>query len=227
MAYSLNFEGLAEYVPVFAHGVLLTAAIAAAVTAGGLAAGVLGAVIRNGGRGRNPLSAALYYLWTAYVEAVRNTPFIVQLFFIFFGLPQLGFKFSAESAAVTALIVNLGAYATEIIRAGLAVTPKGQWEACRVLGLSRFQAYARVVLPPALRRVWPALVSQCVLVMLGSAVISQISCEDLTFAANWVQATTFLSFECYLAATVLYLALAWAMRRGLLAIGSFFFKGGY
>ncbi|MDO5531966.1 amino acid ABC transporter permease [Sutterella sp.] len=221
-SYTINFEGLAEYAGVFTHGVLLTAGVAAVVTVLGIMLGIAGAVVRHSGR-RNPL----YYPWTAYVEIVRNTPFIVQLFFIFFGLPSLGFQFTNEvSAAILALVLNLGAYATEIVRAGIAVTPKGQWEAARVLGLSRLHTYLRVVLPPALKRVWPALVGQCVLVMLGSAVISQISVQDLTYAANWAQSLTFLSFECYLIATLLYLALAVLMRRGMLALGRRIFKGG-
>ena len=219
--YSLNFAGLEEYLPLFFHGLGVTALLAAIATTGGVILGILGAVIRNGSR------TPLYWIWTAYVETIRNTPFIIQLFFIFFGLPQLGFRFSAESASAAALILNLGAYATEIIRAGIAVTPRGQWEAARVLGLSRFQTFTRVVLPPAIRRVYPSLVSQCVLVRLGSAVVSQISCEDLTFAASYAQSVSFLSFECYLLATALYLGLAFVMRQLMLAAGRLVFRGGF
>ncbi len=82
------------------------------------------------------------------VEIIRNTPFVVQLFFIVFGLPNLGLKMTAGEAALLAMVVNLGAYSTEIVRAGIQVTPKGQWEAGRVLGLSRTQTFVRVVLPP-------------------------------------------------------------------------------
>lgn len=217
--YELNFQGLAEYAHFFVSGLFMTAKIAACVTVCGIAIGLLGAVIRNGRKN------ILYWIWTGYVELIRNTPFVVQLFFIFFGLPQLGFLFSAEGAAVVALIVNLGAYATEILRAAIAVTSQGQWEACRALGLTRFQAYVYVVLPPAIRRVWPAVVGQCVLVMLGSAVISQISCEDLTYAANYTQSLTFLSFESYLLATVLYLLLAVLMRRAMFGMGRLVFRG--
>src|SRR6185436_19835305 len=96
----------------------------------------------------------------SYVELVRNTPFIVQLFFVFFGLPALGVKLSPEAASVIAMVVNLGAYATEIVRAGIEATPRGQIEAALSLALNRWQIFTRVVLPPALRKVWPALVSQ-------------------------------------------------------------------
>ncbi len=154
-----------------------------------------------------------------YVELIRNTPFVVQLFFIVFGLPALGLKLTAGEAALLAMLINLGAYSTEIIRAGIQVTPKGQWEAGRVLGLTRSQTFLRVVLPPALQRIYPALVSQCIIVMLGSSVVSQVSYEELTFAANLIQSRTFLSFEVYLVTTLIYLLLSIAMRQVLLAIG--------
>ena len=182
MHYTLNFGDLLPYAQFFTDGLALTAKIALIVTIFGTLLGILGAVVRN-----SPKHGVLYHLWTGYVELIRNTPFIIQLFFIFFGLPQLGLHFSADSAAVLALIINLGAYNTEIVRAGLAVTSPGQWEAARCLGLTRRQTYIHVVLPPAIRKIYPALVGQCVLVMLGSAVISQISCEDLTYAASYVQ----------------------------------------
>ena len=129
--YVLNFQGLADYAQHFASGLALTAELAVAATAGGVALGIIGGIVRNGRKN------LLYKIWTAYVELFRNTPFLVQLFFIFFGLPELGIHLSAEPAALLALIVNLGAYITEIVRAAIAVTPKGQWEAARVLGLSK------------------------------------------------------------------------------------------
>ena len=217
--YVLNFQGLADYAQHFASGLALTAELAVAATAGGIALGIIGGIVRNGRKN------LLYKIWTAYVELFRNTPFLVQLFFIFFGLPELCIHLAAEPAALLALIVNLGAYITEIVRAAIAVTPKGQWEAARVLGLSKWQAYRKVVLPPAIRKVYPAIVGQCVLVMLGSAVISQISCEDLTYAASYTQSITFLSFESYMAATVLYLLLAVIMRHTMLGLGKFIFRG--
>ncbi|MNL51971.1 putative glutamine ABC transporter permease protein GlnM [compost metagenome] len=117
------------------------------------------------------------------------------------------------------MLINLGAYSTEIIRAGIQVTPKGQWEAGRVLGFSRSQTFLRIVLPPSLQRIYPALVSQCIIVMLGSSVVSQVSFEELTFAANLIQSRTFLSFEVYLVTALFYLLLSILMRQLLLAAG--------
>jgi polar amino acid transport system permease protein len=154
-----------------------------------------------------------------YVELVRNTPFIIQLFFIFFGLPSLGLRLSVEVACVLAMVLNLGAYACEIVRAGLQATPKGQFEAAMSLALTPWQTFSRVVLPPALARIWPALVSQIIIVMLGSAVCGQISAEELSQAANLISSRTFRSFESYIIVTGIYLLLAIALRQLLYWVG--------
>jgi len=155
----------------------------------------------------------------AYVELVRNTPFIVQLFFIFFGLPSLGLRLSVEVACVLAMVFNLGAYACEIVRAGLQSTPKGQLEAALSLALTPWQTFLYVVLPPALARIWPALVSQIIIIMLGSAVCGQISAEELSQAANLIASRTFRNFESYIIVTAIYLLLAIALRQLLYWVG--------
>jgi polar amino acid transport system permease protein len=159
----------------------------------------------------------------AYVELFRNTPFIVQLFFLFFGLPGLGVRLTPELASVLAMVLNLGAYAAEIVRAGLQGTPRGQIEAARSLALTERQLFWRVVLPPALGRVWPAVVSQIIIVMLGSAVCGQISTEELSYAANLIQSRNFRAFESYIVVTALYLALAVGLRHLLTRLGPHLF----
>jgi polar amino acid transport system permease protein len=220
MTYQLNFLALWPYLPELLAGLWVTVMLTTVATAGGIAIGICGAAIRCS------RYVWLSRLWGIYVELIRNTPFVVQLFFIVFGLPSLGLRMTAGEAALLAMLVNLGAYSTEIIRAGIQVTPKGQWEAGRVLGLSRGQVFVRVVLPPALARIYPALVSQCVIVMLGSSVVSQVSYEELTFAGSLIQSRTFLSFEVYLVVTLIYLALSLAMRQVLLRAGRLIFGGG-
>ncbi|SDH07571.1 amino acid ABC transporter membrane protein 1, PAAT family [Pseudomonas flavescens] len=213
MMAQLNFSALWPYWPELLSGLWVTIQLSLMATVGGVALGILGAALRSG------RPTILSRLWGVYVELIRNTPFVVQLFFIVFGLPNLGLKLTAGEAALLAMLINLGAYSTEIIRAGIQVTPRGQWEAGRVLGLSRTQTFIQVVLPPSLKRIYPALVSQCIIVMLGSSVVSQVSHEELTFAANLIQSRTFLSFEVYLVTTLMYLALSIAMRQLLLAAG--------
>ena len=188
---------------------LVTLALTAIATAGGLALGVACGWARAWGA--RPLAHAA----GAYVELIRNTPFIVQLFFVFFGLPSLGVKLTPEIASVLAMVINLGAYAAEIVRAGIEGTPRGQIEAARSLAMNEWQVFMRVVLPPALGRVWPAMVSQIVIVMLGSAVCGQIATAELSYQANLIQSRNFRAFEAFIVATLVYLLLSVALRHAL------------
>lgn len=160
-----------------------------------------------------------------YVEFVRNTPFLVQIFFIFFGLPSIGLRMGSFTASVVALTVNLGAYACEIVRAGMEATPRGQIEAAESLALNRWQIFTRVVIPPALARIWPGLTSQCVIMLLASALCSQIAAPELSYVANFVAGNTFRNFESYIVVTVLYLGLAIVLRAFLMWLGPRFIFG--
>jgi polar amino acid transport system permease protein len=202
-----------------AKGVAWTVGLTAIATLIGMAVGVACAWARASG------PAWLRWLVGSYVELIRNTPFIVQLFFIFFGLPAAGVKLTPETASIIAMVLNLGAYATEIIRAGIEATPRGQIEAAVSLALNKVQVFTRVILPPALKKVWPAMVSQIIIVMLGSAVCGQISTEELSYAANLIQSRNFRAFEAFIVATLVYLALAVALRRLLNWAGPRFFFG--
>jgi polar amino acid transport system permease protein len=207
MTVTLDFGAVLSQWPMLLKGIVWTLGLTAVAVALGLAAGIACAWARaDGPRG-------LRLAVGGYVEVIRNTPFIVQLFFIFFGLPSLGVRLSPELASVIAMVMNLGAYSAEIVRAGLQATPRGQVEAALSLAMNRWQVFTRVVLPPSLQRVWPALVSQIVIVMLGSAVCGQISTEELSYAANVIQAKNFRTFEAYIVATGLYLGLAIGVRR--------------
>lgn len=219
MAIELDFAAVLGQWPLLLRGVAWTLALTALATAVGVALGVACAWLRVHG------PAAARWIVGAYVELIRNTPFIVQLFFVFFGLPAAGLKLTPEAASVIAMVMNLGAYAAEIVRAGIVATPRGQIEAAMSLALSRAQTFVRVVLPPALKRVWPALVSQIVIVMLGSAVCGQIAIEELSYAANLIQSRNFRAFEAFIVATLLYLLLAVALRRLLNWIGPRFLFG--
>ena len=154
-----------------------------------------------------------------YVEIFRNTPFIIQLFFIFFGLASINFRMGAVVASIFALSINLGAYACEICRAGILATPRGQIEAAQSLSLNRFQVFIYVVMPPALARVWPALVSQLIIMMLATSVCSQVSAEELFYVANLISSRTFRSFEAFMFVTLMYLLLAIVFRNFLNWLG--------
>jgi len=156
--------------------------------------------------------APLRWLIASYVEIIRNTPFLVQIFIIYFSLPALGLRLEANEAALAAMVVNFGAYGTEILRAGIEAVPKGQIEAARSLGLARLQIFRFVILYPAIKVVFPALASQFILMMLGSSIVSAISAVELTAVTNSLQSTTFRAFEFYFVTTAIYLALALVFR---------------
>lgn len=219
MRVTLDFMAVLGQWPLLLKGVAWTLALTAISAVVGVLVGVSCAWARSQG----PMW--LRTVAGAYVELVRNTPFIVQLFFIFFGLPAAGVRLSPEVASIIAMVVNLGAYATEIIRAGIEATPRGQIEAALSLALTRAQVFVRVVLPPALKKVWPSLVSQVIIVMLGSAVCGQIATEELSYAANLIQSRNFRAFESFIVATLLYLLLAIAVRRLLNWLGPRFLFG--
>ena len=177
-------------------------------------------VLAIGRRGRSRWIAGLC---GAYVEIVRNTPYLIQIFFLFFGLSSIGLGLPIFAAAVLTMVINVGAYTAEIVRAGMDTVPPGQVEAAQALGLSTPQIYWDVILRPALERVYPALTSQFVLMMLSSSVTSQISAEELTAIANNIQSDTFRPFETYIVVALLYLAMALLLKFGFHLFGQAIF----
>ncbi len=220
MSIHLDFAAVLAQWPLLLLGLGWTVALTAVSATVGLVLGVACSWARTWGQAR-----WLRAVVAVYVEAIRNTPFIIQLFFLFFGLPSLGLRLSPGAASALAMIINLGAYSTEILRAGIQSTPRGQIEAGSSLALTSRQVFLRVVLPPSMRRVWPALVSQIIIVMLGSAVCSQISTPELSYAANLIASRNFRGFESYIVVTAIYLLLAIGLRKLLYWAGPRFFFG--
>jgi polar amino acid transport system permease protein len=197
-----------NFAPVFANfgrlldGAAVTMELSCGAMVIGLVISVVCAVARTSHNA--PLRAAI----AVYVEVIRNTPFLVQIFFIYFGLPAVGISLNPNPAALVALTVNVGAYGTEIIRAGIESIHRGQVEAGIALGLSRIQIFRYIILKPALRTVYPALTSQFIFLMLTSSVVSVISATDLAAAGNDVNSQTFASFETYIVVTAMYLVMS-------------------
>jgi polar amino acid transport system permease protein len=213
MHYVFQFGVVLDNLPLLLHGALLTIRLSALAMLFGLCLGIIGASISTS----SPRWPRV--IVRAYVEVIRNTPFLIQLFIIYFSLPAIGLRLRADQAALLGMTINLGAYATEIVRAGIEAIPYGQIEAARALGLRRPHIFRFIVLRPALRIVYPALVSQFILLMLGSSVVSSISAVDLTAVANTLQSTTFRAFEFYFATTLIYLIMALGFRLLLDALG--------
>ncbi|OYY26246.1 MAG: ABC transporter permease [Azorhizobium sp. 35-67-15] len=184
------------------YGAWLTIQLSAMAMVLGLIVAVAGALGKTAG------PRPVRWLVDTYVEIIRNTPFLVQIFLVFFGLPRIGLRLDANEAALLAMVVNVGAYATEIVRAGIETIHKGQIEAGKALGLKPMQVFSYIVIFPALKAIYPALTSQFILLMLTSSVVSAISAEELTAIANNLQSQTFRSFEIYLVVTGMYLAMS-------------------
>ena len=214
---TLDFAAVASRWPMFLDGALMTLQLSVGATFIGFAIGTLCAI------GKRSQLAWARKASTMYVEVIRNTPLLVQIFLVYFGLASLGLKLPAVAVALAALIINVGAYATEIMRAGFDSIHKGQIEAAECLALTRRQVYWHVVLLPALERVYPALTSQFVLLMLATSVCSQISAEELTAVANFVQSDTYRPFETYILVAAGYLLLSLAMRAGFWGLGLLLF----
>jgi polar amino acid transport system permease protein len=210
--YVFQFNVVWEHFPELLDGARLTIQLSASAMALGLCLAILCAYGKSAG------PRPVRWLVTGYVELIRNTPFLVQIFIFYFSLPVIGLRLTANSAALLAMTVNLGAYASEIIRAGIEAIPRGQIEAARALGFKRLQIFRLIILFPALKTVYPALASQFILLMLSSSIVSTISAVELTAITNSLQSTTFRSFEFYFVATGLYLAMALGFRAGFSAI---------
>jgi polar amino acid transport system permease protein len=202
MRYVFQFGIVWDHLPQLLRGAWLTLQLSVGAFLLGFALAILLAFLRTSAP--RPVRVAI----AAYVDFIRNTPFLVQLFIIYFSLPAIGIRMEAVTAALVGMAINFSGYGTEIVRAGIEAVPKSQIEAGYSLGFDRWQIFRHIVVFPALRTVYPALASQFVLLMLGSSIVAAISAEELTAVTNSLQSTTFRSFEFYFVATGMYLAMA-------------------
>lgn len=211
MSYSLDFSVVFERLPELLLACLATIGLALAGMLLAVVIGVLGVIAR---RSRFRILRGFVI---GFVEVIRNTPFLIQIFFIFFALPQLGLRLSPIVTAIIALALNGGAYAIEIIRGGVDAIPKGQVEAGLALGLRRAQIFRHIILKPALRTVYPSLTSQFIMLTLTTSVCTSIAAYELTSVAQKIEADTFRSFEVYFSITILYLIIS-SLMMGLFAL---------
>lgn len=218
MIYRFNFRDVLAQFDTLLDGAVLTLQLSALTMAVGLLIGIAGALARSWG------VLPIRFAAAAYVEAIRNTPLLIQLFIVFFGFPSMGLKLDATTAAVVALSINLGAYSTEIIRAGIQAIHKSQIEAGLALGLSRLQVFRYIVLFPALKVIYPALASQFILLMLATSIVSQIAVAELFHMASVLQSRTFRDFEVYIVTAGMYLAMALLFRLAFALIHRWMFQ---
>lgn len=154
-------------------------------------------------------------LTSTYVEVLRNTPVLVQLFLVYFGLPSIGMDLSPGLTAVLVLTLNNSAYMAEILRGGIATVKHTQIEAGLSLGMRQFQVFTHVILAPAIRNAAPALANQFIALTLTTSLASQISTEELTYRATLLESRIFHSFEIYAITLTIYFILAQCLMRGL------------
>jgi polar amino acid transport system permease protein len=214
----MDFSPVIQGLPNLLQGCLGTIGLSLAGMALALVIGVTGVLLRD--------SRIAPIRWTvmAFVELIRNTPFLVQIYFIFFALPFAGIRLDPTPTAIIALGINGGAYAIEIIRGGVQSIPRGQIEAGMALGLHRLQVFRLVVFKPAMRAIFPSLVSQFVLLSLATSITSAIAAYELTSVAQRIESDSFRSFEVYGAVTVLYLGISTLFVMALSFIGIRLFR---
>ncbi|MFC5520012.1 amino acid ABC transporter permease [Polaromonas jejuensis] len=208
MNYKVDFAPVIAGFPDLLWGCAGTLGLALAGMLLATIIGVIGVVLRDSH------IAPVRWVVMAFVEVIRNTPFLVQIYFIFFALPIAGVKLDPTPTAIIALGVNGGAYAIEIIRGGVQAINKGQIEAGLALGLNKLQVFRLIVIKPALRAIFPSLVSQFILLTLTTSIASAISAYELTSVAQRIESDSFKSFEVYGAVTLLYLAISTLMLTG-------------
>lgn len=218
MQYSFDFAPVFAAWPMFLEGAIQTLRMSAISMVAGLALGIVFMLLRISRLG--PVRT----IAIGYIELIRNTPFLVQVFFIYFGMPTLGIKLGGEEAAILAMSLNCAAYAAEIVRGGVQSIRPGQIEAGRALGLHTIDIYRFIVFRPAIRAVYPALCSQFILMMLNSSLVASVSAEELTYMAQTLDAQTFRSFEIYFVLGAIYLLLSQFFSVALQFIGRTYFS---
>ncbi len=206
--YEMHFEVLTEYYPAIFEGLKTTIQISTLSIIFGTLFGVAGGICKASG------VKPLRWLANVYVEWIRNTPLLIQILFIYFGLGMF-FNLTPLVASVAALSFFSGAYITEIIRAGIQSIHKGQREAALSLGMTEMQVMVLVVLPQAIRRILPPLAGQFISLIKDSSLVSVIAVTDLTYVAKNIVTTTFRAFEVWLAISAFYFVLSFAMSQAV------------
>lgn len=197
----LDYSAVLPFIPVFLKGAWITLQLSVVSLVLGLLLGIAGGLCKTAG------IAVLAYIANFYTWIFRGTPLLVQLFILYFGLPQLGIRLEPFQAGILGLALNTGAYATEIVRSGLQAVDKGQAEAALSLGMSRPVAMLRVIGPQATRVIIPPLVNQFIMTIKNSSMVSMVTITELFRTGETVITSTFRSFEVYSIIAVIYLAM--------------------
>jgi len=195
---NLDFSIIIKYLPYLLKGAGLTIELSVLGIAFGILIGLVAALLKLS---HTPLRfIAHFYIWL-----IRGTPLLVQLFLIYFGLPQLGIELSAFASSVLGLGINSGAYLAEVFRGGIEAIPVGQTEASSSLGMGKFLTLRRIIFPQALRISLPSLGNQFIISLKDSSLCSVITMSELLQTSQRFASVTFASMEFYTAAAAFYL----------------------
>jgi len=218
MTYTLQYGQIARYLPYLATGGLISLLLACLAFAGGMALGLLGAIGRS--FAPRPVQRAVQ----AYVVFFTNTPQLVQIYFLFFVLPEAGILLSPFQAVWLGMTLNAGAYLTEIQRAGFASVPRGELDAAETLGMSLLQSVRYVILPHVVRTLFAPLSNQYIIMVLGTSMAAVFGVEELTGRAFSVNAETFRSIEVFSVVGVLYVIVTLIATLALAVLGRVLFR---
>jgi glutamine transport system permease protein len=211
MLANFSFRVIVEYLPLFGQGLVATLWLSLVSFAGALAVGIV-ACAMNLQRSR-----LLHLPAKIYIDAIRATPLLAQLYFLYFGLPRLGVILPELVVGILALSLNSGAYVAEIIRAGILSIPRGQVEAGVAAGMTYVQRMRLVVLPQAFRVIVPPLLGQAIVLVKDSALLSLISVSELTRAGQLLASDRFMPAEGFITTAACYLVLYYGLK-GLAAL---------
>jgi polar amino acid transport system permease protein len=215
MTYTLQYGQITGYVPYLVGGAWISLQIAFLAFCGGMVIGLFGAMARTFG------SSTIARLVRWYVVFITNTPQLVQIYLIFFALPDLGIVFSPYQAVLIGMTINAGAYLTEIQRAGFLSVHRSELEAAETLGMSRMQSVRYVILPHIIRVLFPPLSNQYIMMTLGTSMAAIFGVEELTGRAFNVNATTFRSIEIFSLTALIYVAITFLATVALALAGRF------
>jgi His/Glu/Gln/Arg/opine family amino acid ABC transporter permease subunit len=203
-----DFALIVQSIPFLLRGAIYTVQVSVLAIVFGLVLGwLLGLAAVSG-------VPALSAVSWAYVQFIRGTPLLIQIFLIYFGLPVVGINLPAFWSGVIALGLNSGGFQAEIVRAGIESIDRGQTEAARSIGMSRFKTLVFILVPQTIRRVLPPLTNELITLTKSSSLLSAIAALELTHAGQLIIARTFAPFEVYAAVAVIYLALVAVLSRG-------------
>lgn len=207
---ALGFTGEnAIFLPGLLQGAWLTVRIAIAGSALALVAAIVAAIAKLYG------PAPVRWLANIYIELFRGTSALVQLFWLFFVLPQFGLLLEAYSAAVIGLGLNVGAYGAEVVRGAIASVPKGQWEASTALNMSQGQMLRRIILPQAFIAMIPPWGNLFIELLKSTALVSMITLTDLAFRAQQLNQTTMKTIPIFTLVLLFYLVMSLTITIGM------------